>query len=46
MIETQHMPAVREVETRENYGRFQIEPLEPGFGVTLGNCLRRVLLSS
>jgi DNA-directed RNA polymerase subunit alpha len=30
----------------ENYGRFIIEPLEGGFGLTLGNALRRVLLSS
>lgn len=30
----------------ENYSRFIIEPLERGFGVTLGNALRRVLLSS
>ena len=29
-----------------NYGEFVLEPLEPGFGVTLGNPLRRVLLSS
>lgn len=29
-----------------NYGRFVIEPLERGFGLTLGNALRRVLLSS
>lgn len=29
-----------------NYGRFVIEPLERGFGTTLGNALRRVLLSS
>jgi DNA-directed RNA polymerase subunit alpha len=28
------------------FGRFQIEPLERGFGVTVGNALRRVLLSS
>src|SRR6202022_3182354 len=39
-------PVVRVVETPEDYGRFQIEPLEPGFGTTLGNSLRRVLLSS
>ena len=26
----------------ENYGRFVIEPLERGFGLTLGNALRRV----
>lgn len=30
----------------ENYGKFLIEPLERGYGVTLGNSLRRVLLSS
>lgn len=30
----------------ENYGRFVVEPLERGFGNTLGNSLRRVLLSS
>ena len=28
------------------YGRFVVEPLERGFGTTLGNSLRRVLLSS
>ena len=33
-------------ESSENYGRFVVEPLDPGFGVTLGNSLRRVLLSS
>src|SRR3989344_5721385 len=30
----------------QGYGRFVIEPLEPGFGHTLGVALRRVLLSS
>src|SRR5579863_1410650 len=39
-------PAVREVESTGDYGKFEIEPLEPGFGTTLGNSLRRVLLSS
>ncbi len=29
-----------------NYGKFELEPLERGFGTTLGNALRRVLLSS
>lgn len=29
-----------------NYGRFEIEPLERGFGTTLGNALRRVMLES
>lgn len=28
------------------YGKFVIEPLERGFGTTIGNALRRVLLSS
>jgi DNA-directed RNA polymerase subunit alpha len=32
--------------SNENYGRFSCEPLERGFGVTLGNALRRILLSS
>ncbi|HZO30561.1 MAG TPA: DNA-directed RNA polymerase subunit alpha [Chloroflexota bacterium] len=32
--------------TSEDFGRFQVEPLERGFGLTLGNALRRVLLSS
>ena len=30
----------------EKYGRFYIEPFERGFGTTIGNSLRRVLLSS
>lgn len=37
---------VEKVATAENYGRFKIEPLEPGYGITLGNALRRILLSS
>ena len=28
------------------YGRFQLRPLERGYGITIGNALRRVLLSS
>ena len=32
--------------TSRNYGRFVISPLESGFGLTLGNALRRVLLSA
>lgn len=38
------IPKIECVETRDNYGRFKAEPLEKGFGVTLGNALRRVLL--
>ena len=33
-------------ERRENYAKFVIEPLERGFAITLGNTLRRILLSS
>ena len=32
------------VESNDNFGRFIAEPLEKGFGTTLGNTLRRVLL--
>jgi len=40
------MPKIeREAEARD-YGKFVISPLEHGYGVTLGNALRRVLLSS
>jgi len=39
-------PQVRKLEQSANYGKFDIEPLDPGFGTTLGNTLRRVLLSS
>jgi len=35
-----------EKSSTNRYGKFTIEPLERGFGVTLGNALRRVLLSS
>ncbi len=30
----------------DKYGKFEFRPLEPGFGVTIGNALRRILLSS
>jgi DNA-directed RNA polymerase subunit alpha len=33
-------------ELKQNYGRFTAAPFEPGFGTTVGNTLRRVLLSS
>ena len=33
-------------ELRQNYGKFTAAPFEPGFGTTVGNTLRRVLLSS
>ncbi len=34
------------VEKKDNWARFEIEALYPGYGVTIGNSLRRVLLSS
>lgn len=40
------IPSVKCIEDAGNYGRFFSEPLEPGFGITLGNAMRRVLLSS
>jgi len=38
------IPRIENIETGDKYGRFVIEPLEKGFGTTLGNALRRVLL--
>ena len=40
------MPCVECQEISEKYGRFIAEPLERGFGNTIGNAMRRVLLSS
>lgn len=47
MIEIER-PKIECVETVEDktYGKFVIEPLERGYGITLGNSLRRILLSS
>ena len=47
MIEIER-PSITTVEQSEDgsYGKFAIEPLERGFGITLGNSLRRILLSS
>ena len=39
-------PKIMLVEEDSNYGKFVVEPLERGYGTTLGNSLRRVLLSS
>ena len=38
------IPKIECIESRDNFGRFLAEPLEKGFGTTLGNALRRVLL--
>ena len=47
MIEMEK-PRIERVEKSEDgkYARFEVEPLERGYGITLGNSLRRVLLSS
>ena len=34
------------LEADPKYGKFEFRPLEPGFGITIGNALRRILLSS
>ena len=39
-------PTVTTEEVNETVARFIVEPLERGYGYTLGNCMRRVLLSS
>src|SRR5881394_3653681 len=39
-------PRVETLEHNETHGKFVVEPLERGYGVTLANPLRRVLLSS
>src|SRR5712691_12929692 len=39
-------PQIETLEHSPAYGKFVVEPLERGYGVTLGNALRRVLLSS
>ncbi|MBQ4610923.1 MAG: DNA-directed RNA polymerase subunit alpha [Clostridia bacterium] len=45
MIEIER-PKIECAELNGDYGKFVVEPLERGFGITLGNSLRRVLLSS
>lgn len=34
------------LESTDNFGKFEFRPLEPGYGITVGNALRRILLSS
>lgn len=34
------------LEADDKYGKFEFRPLEPGYGITIGNPLRRILLSS
>ena len=39
-------PEIKILEETETYGRFAFEPLERGYGITVGNPMRRMLLSS
>ena len=39
-------PEIRVIESEETYGKVAVEPLPRGFGLTIGNPLRRILLSS
>lgn len=39
-------PKIERIAEARNYGKFVISPLERGYGITLGNALRRILLSS
>lgn len=45
-IQLQMPDGVQVEEMNETYGRFTVQPLERGYGVTIGNAFRRVLLSS
>lgn len=44
MIPLSHPPKI--IKKKENFAQFEIEGLYPGYGVTIGNALRRVLISS
>ncbi len=41
-----NLPRIETLQSTDTYAQFEIEPLQRGYGVTLGNALRRVLLSS
>ena len=46
MLTNIHLPEVKTLKEEGNAGVYSIEPLYPGYGMTLGNSLRRVILSS
>lgn len=46
MIEIEKPMITKEIGEDGCYGKFIVEPLERGYGTTLGNCMRRILLSS
>lgn len=40
------LPTIETLDNSETHGRFKVEPLQKGWGITIGNAMRRVLLSS
>lgn len=46
ILDFQKPDKVIQLEADDFYGKFEFRPLEPGFGMTIGNAIRRVLLSS
>lgn len=46
MIEIEKPTITNEISEDGTYGKFIVEPLERGYGTTIGNCMRRILLSS
>jgi DNA-directed RNA polymerase subunit alpha len=40
------LPGIRVIESGDTYGKIAVEPLKKGFGITIGNPMRRILLSS
>lgn len=46
MIEIEKPQIHKTIDVDNAYGKFVVEPLERGYGMTLGNCMRRILLSS
>ncbi len=46
MLAFQKPEKVIMLEATDKFGKFEFRPLEPGFGITIGNALRRILLSS
>ena len=46
ILDFQRPDKVYMIESTDSHGNFEFRPLEPGYGLTVGNALRRVLLSS
>ena len=46
ILDFQRPDKVYMIESTDFHGNFEFRPLEPGYGLTIGNALRRVLLSS